>query len=128
MAQPRISYNTYKKYFGGWTNACLKFIEHRMGTTIESEDDENSVIDIPAQIEKKAIKRRKRDIPLRLRLRVLQRDGFRCVFCGRSPAFDMGVVLHVDHILPVAEGGTTRLENLQTLCRECNLGKSDKTM
>ncbi len=30
----KISYNTYKKRFGGWTNVCLKFIEYKMGGII----------------------------------------------------------------------------------------------
>jgi len=126
-SQPKISYNTYKKYFGGWTNTCLKFIEYKMGEDIQSGVNTESTLTIPTQTEVKVIKRQKRDIPLGLRLKVLKRDGFKCVLCGRSPAIDPGVVLHIDHILPVAKGGATRLENLQTLCKECNWGKSDKT-
>lgn len=59
-----------------------------------------------------------------LRYDVMKRDGFRCVLCGRSA--EDGVLLHVDHIIPVSKGGRTIMENLQTLCSECNLGKSDK--
>ncbi|MBA3804703.1 MAG: HNH endonuclease, partial [Acidobacteria bacterium] len=36
-----------------------------------------------------------------------------------------GVALHVDHIRPWSKDGETLLENLQTLCSECNLGKSN---
>lgn len=57
-----------------------------------------------------------------LRYRVLKRDNHRCVACGATPEKD-GVTLHVDHIIPVAKGGKTVLENLQTLCAPCNLGK-----
>jgi len=56
---------------------------------------------------------------------VLMRDGFRCRNCGRSPRED-GIKLHVDHIEPWSKGGTNDLENLQALCEECNLGKSDQ--
>ena len=35
----------------------------------------------------------------------------------------MNVELHADHILAVANDGKTTLENLQTLCQDCNLGK-----
>lgn len=59
-----------------------------------------------------------------LRYDILQRDGFRCVLCGRT-AQD-GVKLHVDHIVPIAKGGKTISSNLRTLCEACNLGKSDK--
>ncbi|MGH6770170.1 MAG: HNH endonuclease [Xanthobacteraceae bacterium] len=34
--------------------------------------------------------------------------------------------MHVDHILAFAKGGRTVLENLQTLCEACNLGKGDR--
>ena len=58
----------------------------------------------------------------RLRMDVLERDNFRCQMCGGTA--EQGSVLHMDHILPVSRGGATTLENLQTLCAACNLGKS----
>jgi 5-methylcytosine-specific restriction endonuclease McrA len=67
----------------------------------------------------------RRPIPARLRYQILQRDGFRCQACGRSPAVHE-VVLHVDHIVPVVKGGTNDPSNLQALCADCNLGKSDQ--
>jgi 5-methylcytosine-specific restriction endonuclease McrA len=63
--------------------------------------------------------------PQWVRFLVLQRDGFRCVQCGRSPANEAGVVLHIDHIIPWCDGGATELDNLQTLCDRCNYGKSN---
>lgn len=60
-----------------------------------------------------------------LRYKVLKRDHFRCCACGASPAKDPTVELHIDHIVPWSKGGETTLENLQTLCSKCNLGKSD---
>lgn len=65
-----------------------------------------------------------RDPTLRLRWRVLTRDSFRCRGCGASPAIG-GPPLHVDHIVAWSLGGDTVIENLQTLCASCNLGKSD---
>ena len=61
-----------------------------------------------------------------LRYDVMHRDGFRCVLCGASPKTDPNIVLHVDHILPLAKGGKTEMSNLRTLCERCNLGKRDK--
>ena len=66
-----------------------------------------------------------RPLPPGLRYTILQRDGFRCCACGRTPAAH-GVVLHVDHIVAVAKGGTNEPSNLRALCAECNLGKSDR--
>lgn len=58
-------------------------------------------------------------IPRELRRVVFERDGGKCVECGSS--FD----LQYDHILPVALGGATTIENLQLLCADCNRFKSD---
>jgi hypothetical protein len=68
----------------------------------------------------------KRRINWRLRATVLIRDNCTCRMCGASPARDPGVRLHVDHITPWAKGGATALDNLQTLCSACNIGKSDR--
>jgi len=56
---------------------------------------------------------------------VLARDRWSCCSCGRSSQHD-GVLLGVDHIVPRSRGGTNTLENLQTLCKKCNLGKSNR--
>jgi 5-methylcytosine-specific restriction endonuclease McrA len=55
----------------------------------------------------------------------MRRDGFRCRHCGRSPATSPGTVLVIDHIVPWSQWGETEYDNLQTLCVECNGGKSD---
>ncbi|MDX8125660.1 HNH endonuclease [Methylomonas sp. OY6] len=65
----------------------------------------------------------KREIKLGLRYRVLKRDNFKCVLCGRSPAMTPGLELHVDHIRPFSKGGKTVEENLRSTCFACNIGK-----
>lgn len=67
----------------------------------------------------------KRNIGLQLRFKVFKRDNYKCCICGASPAKDPSVELHVDHIVPWSKGGETTIDNLQTLCSRCNLGKSD---
>lgn len=62
----------------------------------------------------------------KLRYQVLKRDHFKCCFCGASPAKDPSVELHIDHIIPWSKGGQNTLDNLQTLCSKCNLGKSNE--
>jgi hypothetical protein len=59
------------------------------------------------------------------RFRVLDRDDFRCLACGRRGAD--GAILHLDHIVPRSKGGTDEDDNLQTLCSHCNIGKSNKS-
>ncbi len=58
-----------------------------------------------------------------LRYSILKRDNFKCLICGRGS--EDGVKLQVDHIIPVSKGGKTVEENLRTLCKDCNRGKSD---
>lgn len=59
-----------------------------------------------------------------IRYDVFYRDHFKCKICGASS--DQGVQLHVDHIIPVSKGGKSTIDNLQTLCERCNIGKSNK--
>lgn len=59
------------------------------------------------------------------RMKVLKRDNFRCVKCGANPKEDKNVKLEIDHIIPVAKGGLSKIDNLQTLCYKCNQGKKD---
>lgn len=56
----------------------------------------------------------------KLRFLVLERDGFCCKLCGNTAKKS---VLEVDHILAVCNGGENDINNLQTLCYECNKGK-----
>lgn len=67
-----------------------------------------------------------RSISLSTRYQVLVRDRFTCQICGRSPAAQPGVVLHLDHIYPWSKGGDNSSGNLRVLCFDCNLGKGDK--
>lgn len=59
-----------------------------------------------------------------IRSKVLKRDGYCCQICGRAPSD--GVKLEVDHKHPKAKGGSNDLNNLWTLCEDCNQGKSDE--
>jgi hypothetical protein len=60
-----------------------------------------------------------------LRYLILKRDGFRCCKCGKSQADANYVRLEVDHKVPVSRWGRTIEGNLETLCRDCNRGKTD---
>ena len=54
---------------------------------------------------------------LRLRRMVINRDPL-CVICQKSAATD------VDHIVPLNQGGTNKLSNLQGLCHSCHSRKT----
>jgi len=60
-----------------------------------------------------------------IRWQVFERDDFKCVACGVSAAD--GAILHVDHIIPRSKGGKDVIDNYQTLCHTCNIGKSNKS-
>ena len=128
--------NTFVRRFGGWRGTLEAFVKY-----INSEDETapiNDEIEDKSYIETshpskepqtttpyKSSRKTTRDINLRLRFKVMQRDNFKCCICGKSPATSLGVTLHIDHIKPWSKGGETTIDNLQTLCSDCNLGKSD---
>ena len=144
----KYSIDTYKRRFGGWRNTLEAFVEYA-NTEIDSESERSydftettkpelpePIYDVVQELSEgpcKAQKREKvtsrhktsRNIDLRLRWKVINRDHFRCVVCGASPAKDPTIELQIDHIIPWSKGGETVIENLQTLCSKCNLGKSD---
>lgn len=62
-----------------------------------------------------------RQISVRTRFEIFKRDDFTCRYCGRKTP---EVVLEVDHIVPVCDGGSNDPINLATSCWECNRGKA----
>ena len=111
---------TYKRRFGGWRNALEAFV-----TYINSEERTPSDISEGTNLGSILTQKGPRNVNWRLRFIVMRRDNFKCKVCGRSPATDPSIILHVDHIEAWTKGGRTALENLQTLCSVCNIGKSD---
>lgn len=124
--QPRLSetyseYSTasagaYKRRFKSWGAALAAFVEFANCDDKEqgrasNGPNANHRIQSP------------RAPSLRLRYKILVRDGFKCCLCGASPATAVGVTLHIDHIEPWSKGGATTFENLRTTCEACNLGK-----
>ena len=131
----KFSISAYENKFGTWTKALEEFVNYVENDGAEKVDENQRDDDIvelkqpvsvePKQKRKAVTKRTPRKINLSLRWKVLKRDRYRCVCCGASPAEDPNVKLHVDHIVPWSEGGETTIDNLQTLCQKCNLGKSN---
>jgi transposase-like protein len=56
------------------------------------------------------------------RLRVLKRDGYRCLICGERPADNVHITLHVHHVWMWSHGGLTDDSNLITICQTCHDG------
>lgn len=57
----------------------------------------------------------------KLRPEVLKRDGLNCVYCLSTER------IVIDHVVPVSQGGPTRVENLVAACKRCNAGKAGRT-
>ena len=119
IKKPLSEFNhaTYQRRFGSWLKACEAFIKHKKGD-----------IEFIKLVNPKSTTRN-RAINEKTRLQVLKRDNYKCVYCGKSPATDLEIILHIDHIKPFSKGGDNTIANLQTLCSKCNLGKgNDETV
>ena len=67
----------------------------------------------------------RKPVSKKLRFEVFKRDSFTCQYCGKSAP---DVILEVDHIKPVCEGGKNSILNLITACRDCNRGKGKREL
>jgi hypothetical protein len=77
---------------------------------------DEAVAEICATKYRNVLKRRvgRPHISVHIRRKVMERDGFRCCFCGSEES------LGLDHIEPFSLGGDDGVENLRVLCRSCN--------
>jgi len=123
MRKPLSKFNasTYEKRFGTWRKALENFVKFVNDGEIEIEQKKNTN-------SQKQKSQSSRYINIRKRFKVMREDNFKCRICGKSPATDPSIILHVDHIKPWSKGGENVLDNLQTLCSVCNIGKSDLDM
>lgn len=122
-----FSAGTYENRFGSWSKALGRFVEwinsespNQPQENLEEQNATDTTTQTPS-----AKRRTRREISDRQRFRILVRDGFRCKSCGASPLIQPGVELHVDHILPWSKGGETTDDNLESKCKQCNLGKGN---
>jgi hypothetical protein len=67
----------------------------------------------------------RKSLTKKTRFEVFKRDKFQCQYCGNTAP---DVILNVDHIDPVANGGTNELINLITSCFDCNQGKKARLL
>jgi len=105
-----VSGDTYIRRFGTWNKA--------LRAAAESVSSGEILEETTAKTELSTTPEGRKALSVRKRFFVFKRDRYTCRICGRS-----GVVLEVDHIVPVAQGGSDALDNLQTLCFDCNRGK-----
>src|SRR5438270_449968 len=65
-------------------------------------------------------------IPAWKRTAIYIRDGFECVYCGKSLKGSEPREVTLDHLLPRTSGGTHEATNLVTACLRCNSSRQDK--
>jgi 5-methylcytosine-specific restriction endonuclease McrA len=136
MQKPLSKYSAkaYEQKFGTWRKALEAFVEFVNKDAVISNPNENNqpqaITDSGILANSYLHKKHKtsRAISWRLRFLVMRRDNFKCCISGHSPATHPGTILEVDHIIPWDSGGETVMDNLQTLCQQCNGGKSNLTM
>jgi 5-methylcytosine-specific restriction endonuclease McrA len=71
------------------------------------------------------MKPKRKPLSKKLRFEVFKRDNFACQYCGRKAP---DVLLTVDHIRPVCEGGENDLLNLTTACDSCHGAFEDRLL
>lgn len=119
-----VGSKAYVRRWSGWRAALAAFVELANLPEVQPEASSSFAAPSISQTEHvNDVAAISRGISLSLRYRVLCRDHFRCVICGATPATEVGVTLHIDHIVPWSKGGKNTEENLRTLCLRCNLGK-----
>jgi 5-methylcytosine-specific restriction endonuclease McrA len=101
-------------------------LEKALTNPLMPEDHKNFVQESlairDAQDQKAKLKRRCQNW---LRAMVVERDGFRCRYCGEDVAPKK---IHIDHVIPYSLGGYTEYGNLVVACVRCNLKKAGKTL
>jgi hypothetical protein len=128
----KVGGEAYIGRFGTWMKALAAFVERvnaepdsaTSQIAIPSSREVSPGVELPGPLN--GIRDERRDVPLGLRFRVLNRDRFKCVLCGDHPAKNLLCDLHVDHITPWSKGGKTEFENLRTLCAQCNVGRGNR--
>jgi hypothetical protein len=102
---------TVERRFKGWNNAVvaagLRPVKRRIAAFDDSVPERHKIGSV-------------------LALKVLKRDKFKCQLCGASPAKNPDVVLNLDHITSVRNGGKNEIDNLWVLCAKCNNKKGSK--
>lgn len=120
---PELNFQVTKKgivYNLNWCTNCHKEIKS-IGLYRQSQH-----VEVFGKIQNriKIVYTKQRIVYGKLRHVVFQRDFYRCLDCG---ATNKETVLEIDHIIPVSKGGSTTLDNLQTLCKKCNRSKHART-
>lgn len=110
---------TYINQFDSWRNTMIAFVDY-------AKRREGQIVTTPAvsPVQHKT----GRTPSAKLKKQIFERDNATCQQCGTNEEKEPGVKLVIDHIIPYSKGGETIYENLQVLCRKCNIEKRNKVL
>ncbi len=115
-----VSGDTIARRFGSWRKALVETAERADRERPSGPPEATSTEPTRLPSTTSTSRGCRAILSVRKRFFVLKRDRYMCRMCKAT-----GVPLEVDHVVPVARGGSDALDNLQTLCVPCNRGKRD---
>ena len=126
---PDIEFNAHVNLYLSRLNGDIYRTKHetfnaeQIKTYIRRLDDRNGTFYNDRGIWDSICRVERAKVSNKMRFSIYERDGYRCRICGRTENQDY---LEIDHIQPIAKGGKSTYDNLQTLCRRCNKEKGDR--
>lgn len=80
---------------------------------------------LPYGREEKQVKCKRWKFSKAFRLRIARRCGFKCHVCGMDMT-DCPEKWTMDHVVPLAHGGTNKSDNIKLACRPCNIERGSQ--
>lgn len=110
-----INGRVYNKKCKQFTAEDIYFLNKRLNNKNGDFYNDREIWDALCRVERGKVSNK-------MRFSIYERDGYKCCKCGISKRY---AKLEIDHIIPIAKGGKTTYDNLQTLCHKCNVEKGD---
>ena len=110
-----------------WQRALTLVFSNKAEIIEEHDHDVRSVylvIKMPSVVRLLSAFRRHKNKVKFSRINIFARDRYTCQYCGIKHKLSE---LTYDHVLPRAQGGTTKWANITTACKRCNGQKKDRT-
>ena len=117
LKQTKINGDYVTNRYNDFDEDDIREIEHKLDQKRGAYYLDSEVWDAICRVERGKVSNK-------MRFSIYERDGYRCCMCGRRGRDN----LEVDHIIPIAKGGKSTYDNLQTLCHRCNVKKGDKIL
>ena len=111
----KINGDIYKKKRQFFNSKEIMCLIHKLNNRTGAFYNDKEIWDSICRVERGKVSNK-------MRFAIYERDGNRCRKCGISGRL---ANLEIDHIKPIAKGGKSTYDNLQTLCRRCNKIKGD---